>query len=123
LDAVSHEGDVPEDIPLPAPHDLPAESQESRPSSPITGTIGRDLGCPVIRIEPPGKLVTKTTPMTTVPEVAVAEDGDAGVGKDEVWPSGQSFDIRAVSKAAPVELRLKEDLGAGSGSAIPSHRR
>lgn len=61
--------------------------------------------------------------MTTVPEVAIAEDRNAGVGKDEIWPSWQSFDIGTVSKTAPAKLRLQQDLRAGSGSAIPSHRR
>lgn len=114
-DLVSDASGPKQDILLPDAHDYPSGGLEQARLLSISLDVATDLRHPVLGVVPSLELRNAVLEVTTVPEVAIAEDRYTVPREDDVWTPRQPRHVQPVPKAATPELPTKDDLAARVG--------
>lgn len=102
---------------LPEPEDCPAGGSQYPGLCAIAGCVAFEFRQPVVVVDAGSAAVLRAA----VPEAPVDENGDAALGKDNVWADEPAFhsDRMVLEKAVTPPMQSRADHGFGLGVAPP----
>ena len=118
-------GEIGADLGFPEAQDRPAHLVQPPVVLAIPLDVPLDLGQPVCGVVPSAQLLPPALPVTPVPEVAVAEDGDLRSEEGDVGASRQSRNVLPIPAARGPEGPAEHHLASGVRllAAPPSRQR
>jgi hypothetical protein len=102
--------EIRSDLGFPESEDGPAHLLEATGVLPVALDIALDLGEPVIGVGAAAQLPSPALPVSAVPEVPVAEDGDPRSVENDVGPPRQCGDVLPVPAPGRPESPSENDL-------------